>query len=155
MGALLGQRMASSDGFVLGRKTYEEWAAFWPHQGSDNPMAAAMTQTSKYVASTTLTTVEWENSTLLDGDVTQAVADLKREPGGDLQTSGSTTLVRHLLAANLVDELRLMVHPLVVGDGRRLFERGDDHRLELVDTTTLSTGVIAMTYALVPPAQQR
>jgi dihydrofolate reductase len=147
MGAALGRQMASSDGFVLGRRTYQEWAGFWPRQSADNPMAAAMNQTRKYVASTTMTGVDWENSTLFEGDVPTAVAALKQQPGRELQTSGSTTLVRNLLAAGLVDELRLMVHPLVAGTGRRLFEPGDDFKLELVESTTFGSGVISAIYA--------
>jgi dihydrofolate reductase len=148
VGAALGRQMASSDGFLLGRKTYEEWAAFWPTQGPENPMAAAINQTRKYVASTTLTSADWENSELLNGDIPAAVAALKEEPGRDLLTSGSTTLVRTLLAAGLVDELRLMVHPLVVGAGRRLFEHGDDYKLELVGSTAFGSGVISANYAV-------
>jgi dihydrofolate reductase len=126
MGAALGQAMASSDGFVLGRVTYEEWAGFWPNQGSENPMAAAMNQARKYVASKTLPSADWQNSVLLEGDVPEAVSAMK-EAGKDLQISGSTTLVRSLMEARVIDELRLMIHPLVVGSGRRLFEEGDRH----------------------------
>jgi dihydrofolate reductase len=147
MGAVLGQQMASSDGFVLGRRTYQEWASFWPRQSDENPMAAAMNQARKYVAATTMTSVDWENSSLLEGDVPTAVAALKQQAGRELQASGSTTLVRNLLAAGLVDELRLMVHPLVVGTGRRLFEPGDDYKLDLVESTTFGSGVISAIYA--------
>jgi dihydrofolate reductase len=146
MGAALGQAMASSDGFILGRVTYEEWAGFWPNQGDENPMAAAINKAPKYVASTTLKSADWENSTLLEGDVGSAVSALKRESARNLQTSGSTTLVRSLLDADLVDELRLMIHPLVVGSGRRLFRDGDNYALKLVDSTTFSTGVISAVF---------
>jgi dihydrofolate reductase len=148
LGAALGEAMASSDGFVLGRVTYEEWAGFWPNQGDENPMAAAINQAPKYVASTTLESAEWRNSTVLEGDVPEAVSALKQESAKDLQTSGSTTLVRSLLGAGLVDELRLMIHPVVVGSGRRLFQDGDNHTLTLVEETTFSTGVISATFAL-------
>ena len=150
VGAELGRAMADSDGFVLGRVTYEEWAGFWPNQSSENPMAAAINSARKYVASTTLDRAEWENSSLLDGDVTGAVAALKREDGKDLQTSGSRTLVRTLLAAGLIDELRLMIHPLVVGRGRRLFEEGDDYGLKLARSQPFGSGVILATYELSP-----
>jgi dihydrofolate reductase len=146
MGAALGEAMASSDGFLLGRVTYEEWAGFWPTQGAENPMASAINQAPKYVASTTLPSVNWENSTLLDGDVPAAVTALKQEPGRGLQISGSTTLVRSLMDAGLVDELRLMIHPVVVGSGRRLFEEGDRHTLKLSDVTAFSTGVVSATF---------
>jgi dihydrofolate reductase len=150
MGAELGRAMADSDGFVLGRITYEEWAGFWPNQPPDNPMAAAINSTRKYVASTTLDSAEWDNSRLLEGDVAEAVAALKREQGRDLQTSGSTTLVRSLLAAGLVDELRLMIHPVIAGRGRRLFEEGDDYGLKLARSTAFGSGVILATYELSP-----
>ena len=119
MGGELGRAMSASDGFVLGRVTYEAWAGFWPNQPSDDPMASAMNSARKYVASTTLESADWENSTILEGDVVEAVAALKREDGKELQASGSTKLVRSLLEAGLVDELRLMIHPVVVGRGRR------------------------------------
>ena len=150
VGAELGRAMADSDGFVLGRVTYEEWASFWPNQSSENPMAAAINSARKYVASTTLDRAEWENSSLLEGDVAGAVAALKREDGKDLQTSGSRTLVRSLLAAGVIDELRLMIHPLVVGRGRRLFEEGDDYGLKLARSQPFGSGVILATYELSP-----
>jgi dihydrofolate reductase len=148
MGAALGHEMASSDGFILGRVTYEKWAGFWPNQGDENPMAAAINKAPKYVASTTLTSADWKNSTLLEGDVPKAVSALKQESGADLQTTGSTTLVRSLLDADLVDELRLMIHPLVVGNGRRLFRDGDNYALKLVESTTFGTGVISAIFEL-------
>jgi dihydrofolate reductase len=150
MGAELGAAMADTDAFVLGRVTYEEWAGFWPNQPPENPMATAMNSARKYVASTTLDSAEWENSSVLEGDVAEAVAALKREQGKDLQTSGSTTLVRSLLAADLIDELRLMIHPVIVGRGRRLFEEGDDYGLQLARSATLGSGVILATYELSP-----
>jgi dihydrofolate reductase len=148
MGAVIGQAIASSDAFLLGRRTYEEWAAFWPGQSSeDNPMAQAINTTPKFVASTTLDEVSWENSTLLKGNVAEAVSQLKRQPGKDISISGSATLVRSLLADGVLDELRLMIHPLVVGRGRRLFEDGAAQMpLELVESQTFTTGVLNLTY---------
>jgi|SRR5215217_2430 len=146
MGAALGGAMAESSGFVLGRVTYEEWAGFWPNQPADDPMAAAMNSAQKYVASATLETADWQKSTILRGDATEAIAELKRDEGGELQSSGSTTLVRSLLEAGLIDELRLMIHPVVVGRGRRLFEPGDDYRLKLVGSDTFGSGVVSATY---------
>jgi dihydrofolate reductase len=148
MGAALGEAMASSDGFLLGRVTYEEWASFWPAQGAENPVASAINHAPKYVVSTTLESADWENSMLLDGDVPAAVSALKQESGRGLQISGSTTLVRSLMDAGLIDELRLMIHPVVVGSGRRLFEEGDRHTLKLVDATTFSTGVVSATFEM-------
>jgi dihydrofolate reductase len=148
MGAVIGQAIASSDAFLLGRRTYEEWAAFWPTQSSeDNPMAQAINTTPKFVASTTLDEVSWENSTLLQGNVAEAVSQLKRQPGKDISISGSATLVRSLLADGVLDELRLMIHPLVVGRGRRLFEDGAAQTpLELVESHTFTTGVLNLAY---------
>jgi dihydrofolate reductase len=145
MGAAIGQAMSEADAFLLGRVGYQEWAEYWP--AADNEMAAYMNNTPKYVASTTLTTADWQNSTLLEGDISEEVPKLKQQPGKNITVSGSATLVRSLLAANLLDELRLMVHPIVVGSGRRLFEDGGVRKpLELVDSRTFSTGVVDVTY---------
>jgi dihydrofolate reductase len=148
MGAVIGEAISSTDAFLLGRRTYEEWAAFWPAQSADeNPMAAAINGLPKYVASTTLNEVTWENSKLLGDDVAAAVSDLKQQPGKDISISGSATLVRSLLNEGLIDELRLMVHPVVLGSGGRLFENGTGRTpLELVESKTFSTGVLDLTY---------
>jgi dihydrofolate reductase len=147
MGAAIAEAMASVDALLVGRVTYEEWAAFWPSQSAeDSDFAGYMNNTPKYVASTTLDKVEWNNSTLLEGDVPEAVAELKQAPGKDIAISGSATLVRSLLREGLVDELRLMIHPVVVGEGRRLFEDGDRIGLELADSKTFATGVVYATY---------
>ncbi len=147
MGATIGGEMAAADAMLCGRVTYQEWAAYWP--SSDTDFAPFMNDTPKYVASTTLDEVEWSNSQLLEGDVGAAVAALKEEPGKNIVMSGSATLARSLLGAGLVDELHLMVHPLVVGQGARLFENGDKHALELADSKTFGTGVV---YAIYRPA---
>ena len=106
-----------------------------------------MNDTPKYVASTTLTEVTWQNSTLLEGDLADAVAALKEQPGKNIGMSGSATLVRSLLERGLVDELRLLVHPLVVGQGAKLFPDGSPPvSLELADSKTFSTGVLDLTY---------
>ena len=148
MGAVIGEAISSTDAFLLGRRTYEEWAAFWPSQPADeNPMAAAINGLPKYVASTTLDEVTWENAKLLGDDVAAAVSDLKRQSGKDISISGSATLVRSLLNEGLIDELRLMVHPVVLGSGGRLFENGTGQTpLELVESKTFSTGVLDLTY---------
>lgn len=147
MGAAIGATMAESDAMLLGRVTYEEWAAYWPSQGDDNEFAGFINAVPKFVVSTTLDTVAWRNSTLIDGDVAAEIAALKEQPGKDISISGSATLVRSLLRDNLLDELRLMVHPVVVGSGRRLFEGdGGQKALKLVDSTTFSTGVVSLTY---------
>jgi dihydrofolate reductase len=148
MGAAIGHAMSSADAFLLGRRTYEEWAEYWPTQSpEENPMAAAINAMPKFVASTTLNEVTWQNSTLLDNDVAAAVERLKRRPGNDIAISGSATLVRSLLRDRVVDELRLMIHPVVIGSGRRLFEEGAAQSpLELVGSETFSTGVLNLAY---------
>jgi len=147
MMAVVGETLASADALLLGRRTYEEWAVSWPLRPSDGGMTDYMNDTPKYVASRSLETVEWQNSTLLEGDVAAAVGGLKRQPGKDIAISGSGTLVRSLLHAGLIDELRLLVHPILVGSGKRLFEAGGEPKgLELVESRTLGVGVLSLTY---------
>jgi dihydrofolate reductase len=153
MGDAIGAAMAASDAMLMGRVLYEEWAAFWPKQNPDeNPVAARMNGVRKYVVSTTLEEpLEWNNSTLIGDNVAEEISRLKEQPGKDISISGSPTLVRSLFEENLLDELRLMVHPIVVGSGKRLFEDGGDQRaLQLVDSKIFSTGVLYLTYQ---PAQ--
>ena len=148
MGAAVGEAIAASDTLLLGRRTYEEWAAYWPHQDpASDPFVSVMNDTPKFVASTTLDAAEWENSTLLDGDLAESVAELKKGPGKNIGMSGSATLVRSLLERGLVDELRLLVHPLVVGQGAKLFPDGSPPvSLEVAGSRTFSTGVLDVTY---------
>jgi dihydrofolate reductase len=153
MGEAIGAAMAASDAMLFGRVTYKEFAAFWPSQsGEDQEFADYMNNTPKYVVSKTLEEpLEWNNSTLIKGNVVEEITELKQRSGKDISISGSGTLVRSLLADGLLDELRLMVHPIVVGGGKRLFEdEGDRKALELVDSKTFSTGVLYLTYQ---PAQ--
>ncbi len=140
--------MAASDALLLGRVTYEELAAYWPDQSGGTPIVDYINSVPKFVVSTTLEEpLEWNNSTLIKGNVAEEIAVLKRQPGKDVTTIGSGTLVHSLLQDGLLDELRLMVHPVVVGSGRRLFEGGGDPKeLELVDSRTFSTGVVSLTY---------
>lgn len=143
---VLGDAMEGVDALVMGRRTYEEWAAFWPSQ-SGFPMADFINGTPKHVASTTLDQVDWRNSQLLTGDVLEAVAALKAQPGGRIAINGSGTLVRTLLEAGLVDELDLLVHPVVVGVGKHLFEDGTiPVGLELAGHRVLGRGVAHVTY---------
>ena len=145
--------MADSDAMLLGRVTYQEFASYWPYQNSaDQPFTHYLNNTPKFVVSTTLKEpLEWQNSTLIKGDVAEEVSRLKRQPGKDIGIVGSGTLVRSLLADGLLEELTLMVHPVVLGSGKRLFEEGGDQKaLELVDSKTFSTGVLYLTYR---PAQ--
>ena len=148
MGQEIMEGMGRSDAMLMGRVNYEEWAAFWPGQDpEENPAAAHMNGVQKYVVSTTLEEpLAWNNSTLIKKNVAEEVARLKEGEGGDIVVSGSAELVRSLLKDGLVDELRLMVHPVVVGSGKRLFGEGDQIGLELVDSRTFSAGVAYLTY---------
>jgi dihydrofolate reductase len=134
-----------AEALLLGRVTYEGFAAAWPERGGE--FADKMNNMPKYVASTTLESLDWNNSTLLEGDVPTAVAKLKEEDGGPLLVAGSGTLVHTLMGAGLIDELRLMVFPVVLGSGKRLFPETEDRLpLELADAQQFSTGVIVNTY---------
>ncbi len=147
MGAAVGGLMAAADTMLLGRVTYQEFASFWPGAPADDPFTAQMNDTPKYVVSTTLDTVEWKNSTLINGNIAEEITKLKQQPGKNIGITGSATLVRSLLRDNLLDELVLMVHPIVVGSGKRLFEdMGEQVMLTLVDSQTFSTGVLSLTY---------
>ena len=154
MGAAVGEAIAASDSMLIGRRTYEEWAAYWPQQDPlSDPFVSIMNETPKFVASTTLEKVEWQNSTLLEGDLAEAVNALKAQPGKNIGMSGSGTLVRSLLEKGVLDELRLLVHPLVVGKGAKLFPDGSPPvSLELVDSRSFSTGVLDLTYRPVAAA---
>jgi dihydrofolate reductase len=147
MARVMGEGMAKSGPLLFGRRTYEDFAGFWPGQG-DNPFTEILTNAQKYVASTTLEDpLPWENSTLLDGDVPSAVAELKRQQGKDIVVLGSGELVRTLIRHDLVDEYVLLIHPLVLGTGRRLFpDHGSRAELELVDSVTTTNGVVIATY---------
>ncbi len=141
--------MVESDAMLLGRVTYEALAAFWPNQPGGTPMVDYINSVPKYVISTTLEEpLAWNNSTLIQGnEFAEEITELKRRPGKDITILGSGALVRSLLRDGLLDELRLMVHPIVLGSGKRLFEEGGDQKaLELVDSKTFSTGVLYLTY---------
>ncbi len=147
MGAAVGAAMAAADTMLLGRRTYEEFAGYWPHQGSDVPMADQMNSTPKLVVSRTLDRVEWQNSTLVKGNVVEELTRLKGQPGKNINITGSGTLVRSLLRDGVLDELMLLVHPIVVGRGKRLFEdMGAQVPLKLVDSQIFGTGVLSLTY---------
>jgi dihydrofolate reductase len=139
--------MAASDAMLLGRVTYEKFAAYWPQQGSDVPIADYINATPKLVVSTTLDTVEWRNSELINGDIVRELSVRKQQPGKDLTVVGSPTLMRSLLQARLLDELRLMIPPLVLGHGQRLFPEGVAQTpLRLMDAQPFSNGVLYLTY---------
>ena len=139
--------MAQTEGVLLGRVTYEDFAGVWPNQ-PDNPFGAFLNATRKHVASATLSEpLGWANSTLLGDDVVGAVARLRSGPGKNLLVLGSGELFRSLLRANLVDEVTLQIHPLVLGSGLRLFGEDDTlARFDLASSTTTSTGVVVATY---------
>jgi len=144
------QGYAEAGGFLFGRRTYESLAAYWPNASEEEQVIAEPLNTlPKYVASRTLSEpLEWQSSTVLHGDVAQAVAALKQEDGGDLHVIGSTELVRTLIEADLVDEFRVMIDPLVVGGGKRIFrDDGALRPLRLLDSKVTTTGAILATYA--------
>jgi dihydrofolate reductase len=154
MNRKMGEGMAKEGSLLLGRRTYEDFFSFWPNQ-TNNPYTEVLDNTEKFVASNTLhEPLPWRNSTLLSGDAAQAVAELKQQPGGDLGVLGSGQLVRSLMQPGLVDEFVLMIHPLVLGTGRRLFADGGAFtELRLTDTTTTTTGVVIATYRAAPHAE--
>ena len=142
------ESMANTGALLLGRRTYEDFYTVWPNR-TGNPFTAVLNNTQKYVASTTLKEpLSWSNSTLLKGDTAEAVARLKEEPGKDLVVLGSGELVQSLMRHNLVDAYVLLIHPLVLGSGRRLFTDGGAFAaLRLVGTKTTTTSVVIATYA--------
>jgi dihydrofolate reductase len=141
-----------SAALLLGRKTYESFAVIWPQQ-KGRPLADILNRMPKYVLSSTLENAEWDNTTVLSGGLTEEVERLKREIDGQILVYGSTQLVQTLIEHELVDELRLMVHPVVVGAGRRLFgETSDKLPLLLADTKRIGEGVLILTYEAAPAA---
>jgi dihydrofolate reductase len=142
---VMGEWMSQPFDLVLGRKTYEIFAAYWPN--TDEPPAEQLNKATKYVASTTLKELDWENSHLIEGDVADGIRALKQEEGPDLSVQGSANLIQTLLEHGLVDEFRLMIFPLVLGTGKRLFDGGTvPDGLDVTDAQTSSTGVIIATY---------
>jgi len=148
MDRLTADWIAQAGAFLLGRRTYELFAAYWS-QVTDpgDPRATRLNGLPKYVVSATLDRVQWNNSTLLRGDVVAAIEELKRQPGGELQVHGSAALIRTLMQHDLIDEYRLLIHPVVLGNGGRLFADGTaPAALELIGTKTTSRGVVAHIY---------
>jgi dihydrofolate reductase len=145
MQQVMGESMSRPFEVVLGRRTYEIFAAFWPH--ADDPAAEVLNRATKHVASTTLTEVEWENSKLIQGDVPEGVRALKAQDGPELQVHGSATLIQTLLEHELIDEFRLWTFPLVLGTGKRLFDGGAvPAGLDLTQSLVSSTGVVVANY---------
>jgi len=149
MMAAMGAHIAAEDTILLGRVTYQEWVGYWP-TSTDEPYASHINNTPKYVVSTTLDRVEWgkwDNATLIKGNLAKEIAKLKQQPGKKIGVAGSSSVVYFLLQNDLLDELTLTVHPVVVGRGKRLFKDGGDvKRLKLVASQMTSTGVAILTY---------
>ncbi|MFF5262810.1 dihydrofolate reductase family protein [Actinomadura viridis] len=143
----VGRLTERADALLLGRKTYEGFASTWPLAEADDPIGAKINGMRKYVASRTLDSVSWRNSTLLTGDVAEAVAELKEGEGGEIQVHGSGGLIQTLLAADLVDEFHLLIFPVLIGSGKRLFTGGTvPAGLRPAETTTSNNGVLVCTY---------
>ena len=148
MGAAVGSAYATADAMLMGRVLYDEWAAYWPEH-ADEPFGDVMNSIKKYVVSDSLRAAEWQNSELISGNVaTQKLTDVKAQEGGDIAMSGSPTTVRWLLREGLLDELNLLVHPLVVGDGlARLFPPDEPSiPLELRSSAAFKSGVLNLSY---------
>jgi dihydrofolate reductase len=148
MGPIIDEWTNQADGLLLGRKTYEIFAAHWPRiSGEDDPIAAKLNSVPKYVVSRTLDTVEWNNSTLLQGDIAEEVGKLKDQPGTEIQVTGSGQLIQTLMKHDLVDEYRLWIFPVLLGSGKRLFADGTiPAGLKLADTKISTTGVAIHSY---------
>jgi dihydrofolate reductase len=150
---ILGQKaaegMRDTTAYLLGRKTYEKMAAYWPHQPDDNPIAAHFNAAPKYVVTRTLAELEWSGSEALGGDLKESVTALKAQGEGTIAVLGSGVLVQALIETEQVDEFRLFIHPLVLGAGKRLFrEYPRPFALQLIDCAPTSTGVVLLTYVL-------
>ena len=147
MAEAAGEGIAKGGSMLFGRRTYEDFASFWPTQPDDNQFANVLNHRQKYVVSSTLEEpLSWEHSTLLKGDAGDAVAKLKDEQDKDIVILGSGQLVRALIERNLVDQVTLLIHPLVLGQGIRLFDEGAYSALKLVGCTPTTTGVLIATY---------
>lgn len=146
LGAFMGSSIGSVDDVILGRVSYQEWAGFFPT--SDDPFAAFINPVRKHVASRTLTQddLQWENSHLVEGDLVEFVRGLKETHGRDISVSGSISVVRQLVLAGLMDRLTLIVHPVIAGHGRHLFDDTELTRLELLDLEKTSKGNALLTY---------
>jgi dihydrofolate reductase len=145
--AFVNEVYQRADAFLFGRRTYELFAGYWGVRADINPIAAALNTRPKYVASTTLTDPQWADTTVLSGDVAAAIGELKAKPAGELQVHGSGALTRWLLDNDLVDEMNLLIVPVVVGQGTRLFpDTGPDIALDLVDSRAFPKGVTIQVY---------
>lgn len=147
LGSVMAEQMSKPFDLLLGRRTYEIFAAHWPYAKGDDPFAARMNSAKKYVASRTLGKLEWSNSTLLKGDVVQEIRKLKEQDGPELQVHGSSNLIQTLLRHDLVDEFRLKIFPITLGRGKRLFAEGAiPAGFKLLESRASPQGVIVATY---------
>jgi dihydrofolate reductase len=155
MGAAMAAQLADQDAILLGRVTYQEWESYWP-TSTDEPFASFINNTPKVVVSTTLDNVswgQWNKISLIKNNLAAEIARLKQQPGKNIGTAGSPTLVRSLLQADLLDELNLLIHPVVAGKGKRLFRDGADlKRLKLVSSQATRSGVVIASYEPVKEA---
>lgn len=153
MRAFMVEVINAQDAVLLGRVTYQEWAAYWPTATDEHAFARFINPVPKYVASTTFSTVaDWQPATVIKGDISQTIAQLQQQPGKNIGVHGSLTLVRSLLERDLLDELILVVFPILLGGGRRLLHEGDRlKRLHLVSSTSTRTGGLLLTYQLARP----
>jgi len=147
-GRIMSESFEATEALLLGRVTYQIFAAFWPSAPAEDPFTKIMNSIPKFVVSTTLERAEWNNSRLIKRNIPEEVAELKQQTGsGDLAVVGSGKLAQSLMQHNLIDEYVLLIHPLVLGSGKRLFRDGGPKTpLTLVDTKTTSTGVVILTY---------
>ena len=144
--------MGTSDALLVGRVTYEAFAAFWPHQIDDKTgITDYLNKTPKFVVSSSLKKADWVNTTILSGDLVEEITKLKQQPGKSITVTGSAKLVQSLMQADLIDEYSLLVFPIVLGKGKRLFQDGIDSSLKLVKSKAFDSGVVALTYQ---PAKQ-
>jgi dihydrofolate reductase len=146
-GAFITSVYERMDAMLLGRVTFEIWEAYWPHHDGGDPVSHGINVVPKYVPSTSRTESTWQNSHFIAGDLETKVRELKAQPGRELLLQGSGVLLRWLLERDLVDELHLVIHPVVLGDGLRLFaDKGQTHRLALLDSSVTPNGVLLQTY---------
>jgi dihydrofolate reductase len=155
IGTFKFEELFASDALLLGRVTYEGFAAAWPSQSDEAGFADRMNNLPKYVASGTLRELNWNNSQLIKGDVAEEVSALKQQPGKDILVAGSGILANTLMQHGLVDEYRLLVYPVVLGSGKRMFKDGVTTNLTLVDSKPFKTGVVLLTYRQANDTQAR
>lgn len=140
------EELQSTDAHLLGRITYQSFASAWPERTDEQGFAERMNSLPKYVVSTTLKKAEWNNSTIIKTNVVEEIAKLKKQPGGDILIAGSMTLIRTLMEHDLVDEYRLLVYPIVLGKGKRLFSDGVAASLQLTESKPMGSGVVLLRY---------